>query len=173
MRKHSYTKLHKIFGLAKFLRIQMTDDYAYISNDEIIVRIPTSMYTEWSNVYPELYPVIASGDKVTVVDGKAGVPGGDLQGVWDDFFDRKPGRLSAASGTRKWAVRRVQMITSDCDEVIIQDRYYDAMKQAGGCYRVYAGLRQHPVWFYDDEVYNAAFSALVLPIFYTGEGPKA
>lgn len=170
MKQRSYTKLHKIFGGSKALNIQMTDGYVYISNAEIIVRIPATMYTEWCIVRPDLYPVVESGDKVTATDGKAGVPGIDLQGAWEKCFNSQPGALSEIANTGKWVNIRVQMIASDSDRVMIQGRYFDAMKQAGGCYRVYAGLRQHPVWFYDDEVYNAAFSALVLPIYYRGGG---
>lgn len=174
MRKPCYTKIRNLLSSSVKMYAQATENEVFLSEGHLIIRMPDWLYRSeflepdaknWPGTFPVLYP----GDRVTrdgydILEGE----GMDLVKMWSDSFDRVPGGPVRLLEPMKHAGRKVQVLETERDKVLLNHKFFEAMQQATRCAMMYAGIRREPVWFYDDcEIWRSCFSALVLPVNYS------
>lgn len=165
MRKPCYTKIKNLFMSCAKIYAQELGGWVYLSEEHMIVRIPAEWYREHFAELPELEP----GKKAAIVNGELFEHmASDLAKFYHTEFDRNPGEPARLLEPMKHSGRKVQVLETDRDKIILNYQFFDAVKQATRCAAVYAGIRREPVWFYDSpEICNSGFFALVLPVNYS------
>ena len=178
MRKPTYTKIFNLLAEQEKLYIHATDNEVFIADGHILVRVPDWMYrTEFlerdANSWPGSFPAVYPGECTTYDNLEIKEEGPDLHKMWCTFFDRACGRPARLLEPMKHKGRKVQVFETRYDKVILNYKFYDAVRQATQTAAVYAGIRREPVWFYDDcEIWRSCFSAMVMPVNYSElEGP--